>query len=611
MYLVIDGQALQTPGSRNRGVGRYAGNLISALAATRPGWWIEVVQAGHLPPIDPGRVGGAHVRTFRPPLPAEAAYLDTNERFYGDWLLARGADALVVANFFEAPGILPLFTGPRPPVFGILYDLIPLLFREHYLAHAEPRAQYARRLRQLLDTDCLFAISGSSARDLVRLVDPPRPRVVTIGGALDRDRVPLSEEDLARYRPLLREKFGLEREFLLYVGGFDPRKNLPGAMQAYAALPVGTRHAFDFVIACDLDPGPRAYLEGLAGELGIADTLKLTGYVTDDELRALYQTCRLFFFPSLYEGLGLPVLEALRCGAPVLASDRASIPEYAGPVSRLFEPEPQAAAAEILRALAEPRDQNRARRQEFAAAFTWERCAALAAPVLESFRPPRRPRRARLAWVAPPTDGARSELLALLARDYELDLVLNPGGQPDRRLWKHCGLVVADDLPRCHDAHPYDLFVYDLSAGPVPRALLDLLARFRGLIVLPADGGRLKPLSNPELMLCAQAVVLPSAAAREAVRSPAVPVALIPPAATDTLQDCVRRYADVIDTAIARREADDALWCERAAEALVACPDGALAEDFIDTWTALRQWPRRAASDLPRLSPDSAPREVA
>src|SRR5262249_25408413 len=148
--------------------------------------------------------------------PAKPAYLDANERYYADWLLAQGADALLVTNFFEAQGILPLFTGPRPPLFGILYDLIPLLFKEHYLSHPESRGQYARRLRQLLDTDGLFAISESSARDLHRLFDAPRPQVTTIGGALDQDRLPLSEADLAVYRPLLREKFSLERDFLLY-----------------------------------------------------------------------------------------------------------------------------------------------------------------------------------------------------------------------------------------------------------------------------------------------------------------------------------------------------------------------------------------------------------
>jgi glycosyltransferase involved in cell wall biosynthesis len=617
MYLVVDGQALQTHGSRNRGVGRYAANLITALAAARPGWWIEIIQSGRLEPLDPGRVGGAHVRTFRPPLPADAVHREANERFYGDWLLAQGADALLVANFFEAQGLLPLFTGPRPPLFGILYDLIPLLFREHYLSHPEPRAQYAHRLRQLLDTDCLLAISGSSGRDLARLFDPPRPQVATIGGALDRDRVPLTEEDLALYRPLLREKFGLEREFLLYVGGFDPRKNLRGAMQAYAALPASTRRAFDFVIACDLDPGPRAYLEGIARDLGIADTLKLTGYVTDAELRTLYQTCRLFFFPSLYEGLGLPVLEALRCGAPVLASDRASIPEYAGPVSRLFEPEPPAAAAaDILRALAEPRDRDLTRRQEFAAAFSWERCAALAASALETIRPARRPRRRRLAWVAPPADGLSGDFLALLARDYDLDVVLNPGKRPNRRLWKHCGLIMAGDLPRCHAACPYDLFVYDLRRGPVQPVVFDLLGRFRGLVVLPGDGRARVLLENPEFLAHTEAVIVSSPAAREGLRSPAVPMLVIPSAAVDTLDDTVRLYATVIDAAIARREASDALWCERAAEALASCKDAALAEDLIETWAALRHWPRRGAepplpSDRPRLFPDSTPREVA
>src|SRR5262245_38875428 len=147
-------------------------------------------------------------------------------------------------------------------------------------------------------------------------------------------------------------------------------------MRAFAALPEPCRRAHDLVITCELLPPYRAALQAQGRELGIGDSLKLTGFVSDRELRALYQTCRLFLFPSLYEGLGLPVLEALQCGAPVVASGSASLPEYAGPASWLADPrDPQDLARAVQQALAEPRDARLAERLAFARSFTWARTA--------------------------------------------------------------------------------------------------------------------------------------------------------------------------------------------------------------------------------------------
>src|SRR5262249_42769218 len=153
-------------------------------------------------------------------------------------------------------------------------------------------------------------ISQSAADDACRLFDEPRPRVVSISGACDPGFAPHGSAELQRFRDDFRTKFRLGREFLLYVGGLDHRTNLGGAMRAFAALPPAVRAGLDLVIACNLTDDQRAELQGVADGLGVGDALRLTGYVSDDELRALYQLCRLFCFPSLYEGMGLPVLEA-------------------------------------------------------------------------------------------------------------------------------------------------------------------------------------------------------------------------------------------------------------------------------------------------------------
>src|SRR5687768_1192363 len=117
MHLLIDAQALQTPDSRHRGIGRYSQDLIHALAAARPGWSLELVQAAHLPPIDPEVADGLPVRTFHPPLtagPGASENMDINERYYADWLTDCGADALLVCSVFEHQAVVPWFCSPRP-----------------------------------------------------------------------------------------------------------------------------------------------------------------------------------------------------------------------------------------------------------------------------------------------------------------------------------------------------------------------------------------------------------------------------------------------------------------------------------------------------------------
>jgi glycosyltransferase involved in cell wall biosynthesis len=494
MRLLADIQALQTPSSRARGIGRYSCNLLAGLAAVRPGWHIELVQCTHLPPADPERLGGLPVVAFAPPFPFHHKKKEANERYYADWLTARGADALLLCSSIEHEAVVPAFSGPRPPLFAVLYDVIPLLFADHYLRDPATCAGYAAGLRRLLQADCLLAISRSAADDACRLFAGPRPRVVSIAGGCDPGFVPHADEALAEYRTRFRERFGLRREFLLYVGGFDHRKNLGGAMRAFAALPAQVRAGLDLAIACKLRDAERAQLEGLACDLGIGSAVRLTGYVEDDELRALYQLCRLFFFPSLYEGMGLPVVEALRCGAPVVASDRSSLPEFAGPLSWLADPESPADLSRAIReALAEPRDLRRAERQRFAEMFRWEKVAERACREMEAAVPQASPGRGRkrVAWVSPlPPTGSgiadySADLLRHAAFDFDVELVVDPA-EPlvAEELARRYPVLRGDEVVARHRARPYDAFVYHIGNSHFHVYMLDLLWRYPGLVVL-------------------------------------------------------------------------------------------------------------------------------
>jgi len=624
MHLLIDGQALQTSSSRQRGIGRYSSNLLRALAVARPSWRIEVVQNSALMPIAADDLNGLPVLPFQPPVRPNSEQSELNERYYADWLMARGADAVLVLSHCEGwEAIVPSFCGSRPRVYGIAYDLIPLLYPEHYLTDFGTAHWYAHRFRHLLRSDALLAISEATARDVRTLGAGEAPLVVNIGGAVDPLFAPLSPSEFALRARDVRERFGLHRDFLLYVGALDYRKNLRGAIHAFGALPPECRANLDLAVVCRMKPAEQASVEKTARQAGIASSLRLICSAGDEDLRALYQMCRLFFFPSLYEGLGLPVLEALHCGAPVVTSNNSSLPEYAGPYSWLGDPSSLEAMANVLQAaLAQPRDARRHEREMFARSFTWQRTAERACAVMERNtmrrgNPIRR--RRRLAWVMPLTRNSRGTieyaegLLPLLSERFDIEVIAASGyiEAPAALAQQHLILTIRE-VPSRHAALPYDSFLYQLVPPPGHQDTLDVLWQYPGLVVLhnfsesdlrwlteskllphqfedPRCGAK---LAARELSPVLGMLVDATEAWQQVRRSLNVPTVHLttqssgPMMQSLTSEQTAAAYAAWIDMAIDRHEQSDGLWRGFATQCLADC--GSEAGAVIDSWASLR-----------------------
>jgi glycosyltransferase involved in cell wall biosynthesis len=491
MYLVIDGQALQTPDSRGRGIGRYARNLVAAITAARPHWRIEVVQNDALPAIDAAEDGSRSLVHFQPPFPPDRAHREQNEQSYADWLNARRPDAILVLSCFERHALVPAFSGPRPKIHAVAYDLIPLVFHDRYLSNPLSRAEYEYRLRQFMCFDGLWAISDATVADVQLMLEEDCPKIINIGGAPDPAFTAAALQGIGAGADSIRRRHGLKDDFFLFVGGCDFRKNMPGAIAAFAALPADVCARTDFAIVCAMNAEEKRALRQHADGLGCGAAIKFLGFVSDEELRQLYHACRLSLFPSLYEGLGLPVLEALQCGAPVVTSDRSALPEYAGPHSWLADPEcPRAMAETLQRALAEPREARRAERISFAQGFTWSKTAERACAFLEE-SVGRVRRRRRIAWVSP-LPPARSgiadysaELLAVLGDSFEIELVVDDAAPPvTPKLATAHAIIAASELKTRHAARPFDLFVYHVGNSDFHVYMLDLMRQFPGVVVL-------------------------------------------------------------------------------------------------------------------------------
>ncbi len=219
----------------------------------------------------------------------------------------------------------------------------------------------------------VITVSHHSQNDIQRYLQVAisRLRVIPYGVAPRFHPVPLDQA-----RAHLLQRFGLSRRYLLYVGALTVRKNIGRALEAFALL-----HD-SFPNLCFVLAGPRTWkqtpVEAIVRRLGIGDRIYLTGPLTDADLPALYSGADLFVFPSLYEGFGLPPLEAMACGTPVVCSSAASLPEVVGDAAVMVDPHDVEGLAEAMyRVLtdADLREELRARGLERARQFTWERTA--------------------------------------------------------------------------------------------------------------------------------------------------------------------------------------------------------------------------------------------
>ena len=234
----------------------------------------------------------------------------------------------------------------------------------------------------------VLADSRATRQDLVHYygTSPDKIRVVYPGR--DESLAPVSDPALLA---AVRARYDLGAPYLLYVGTLHPRKNLVRLVQAYAhfLLQAATGATDTLLVLAGQKGWLYDEIEAEVRRLGLEGRVRLTGYVPDEDLPTLLSGALAFVFPSLYEGFGLPVLEAMACGTPVVCSQTSSLPEVAGDAALLVDPlDPEALAAALLRAVSDEglRRELVARGFEQAQRFSWGRCARESLAVLEEAR---------------------------------------------------------------------------------------------------------------------------------------------------------------------------------------------------------------------------------
>lgn len=389
MHVIFDARHLQTV-SRTRGIGRYSLNLLAAFArraadadparsggaASDIDW--TLVRLRNFPPADPQPLPPhrdlAVVRPRRP----ELAMLALDAAMLSAELAGFGGGTVYHSVQLGLPAMR------RARAVLTIHDLAPLRWPEHYLRWPHVRVGHMWQYALAQRADAIVAVSEATASDVVERLRIPRSRIRVIPEGVDMAFAPPHRDEARR---IVRQRVGvpagrmtpsgIPARYVLYVGQFDPRKNMDGLLAAFA------RAAQD-------DPDLRLVVVGELGKLGshLRDALErtdaprdrvvVTGFVDDATLAALYAGAECLLHAALLEGFGLTPLESLAAGTPVVGYRAGAVEEVVGDAGLLVDPTDPDALGEALCSLldsASLAEELRKRTRSRATLFSWDKAA--------------------------------------------------------------------------------------------------------------------------------------------------------------------------------------------------------------------------------------------
>lgn len=390
MKILIDGQTFETP-EIHRGIGIYTKKVINQMVKQNyeHEFFLAVSDRKNLVELDPWVLDRLHVIVASEFTPG--ADYDRNEAYTNkiqEIIDENGINALWLPNSMMV-NVLFLSRPVSCHTFVTVYDLIPYLFPikdwpKFIVEEYHRRIQFLNKEKSVN----LIMISNATKNDWIQHIGKPAGEVEVTFLAADAsqfycDREKQTRDDIPPY--------------ILFTGGFDYRKNIDGAIDAYALSMKKHKDDADYqkyklLIVGKYDQATKEKYTHIIESKGMQGKIELTGFVTDKKLAQLYHNADLFFFPSKYEGFGLPILEAMLSGSYVISANNSSLPEVCGGLAVLFNTEKTADAADALYkgycAHKKEGIEEIKNRQEYALKYSWSKTALCTLSMIERVADP-------------------------------------------------------------------------------------------------------------------------------------------------------------------------------------------------------------------------------
>lgn len=462
MNILVDGQTLETE-EINRGIGVYFKNVLSNMIKHTSGtvWYISVSNRDVLNHLEQGveeRLNPIVDDMFAPSFDYSRAEVFTDR--LNATIFEYNIDCMWVPNPLMVNVLFPS-KKIKCPLFATVYDLIPYIMPIKDWSDAVTN-EYMRRIEYLKDTHML-CISSATERDVRKIIGTDVSSSVTLAA--------VDTKLFYRKRDVQNTS---DNVIIVFTGGFDYRKNIDGAIMALAeAKKKMPSKDLKLYIVCKHTEKEKKMVEEQLHQLNLVGQVVLTGFISDKALAELYHTADVFFFPSLYEGFGLPLLEAMLGGAYILSADNSSLPEVCGDYAIFCDAQNVDDMAEklvvaIQNSLSESLF-DKHKRQQYACEFSWKKTAMFSYGALKKSVSVAQKKRKRIAMVTPwpkQQTGIANyvyRLTPFLSKYFDIDIFV------DKTLDLNCELLpniyggryLIEDLDNRHD--DYDEIIFQLG----------------------------------------------------------------------------------------------------------------------------------------------------
>jgi glycosyltransferase involved in cell wall biosynthesis len=517
MRIVIDLQGAQTE-SRFRGIGRYTLAFAKAVARNRGQHEVLIALNGLFPDTIEfirqqfdNLLPQKNIHVWHAPGPVFEQLPENDERrqiaesMREGFLQSLEPDVIHICSLFEgflddAVTTIGVFD-KNTPVSVTLYDLIPLLNEaEHFQTNPQYARHYKRKLNELRKASLCLAISEHTKLEGITHLPELNEKITSVPTAIDDVFFSAQEFEPEKQNNIL-SKIGITKPFVLYTGGSDQRKNLIRLVQSFAYLPKKLRCSHQLVLAGKIPKSDETRLKDIGEAEGLEKSdMIFAGFIPDEDLCVLYSSCKVYIFPSWHEGFSLPALEAMACGAPVIAANTSSLPEVIGYKNALFDPfDSSAISCKLQQALTDDFFQIalRTHGREQAKKFSWEKTATKAINAWEVLigtttscsgirdLPAKKPKLAFVSPLPPERTGIAdysADLLKALDNYYDIVLVTQQKFvDKDRIANKN---TVRDLSWLESNSKTVDRVIYQIGNSPYHSEMLELLEQVPGVVVL-------------------------------------------------------------------------------------------------------------------------------